>query len=57
MLADEALAGRAKGILFGSRIAPGGISLVLLQRDAECHETLTFHHLAGALPKNQDSWR
>ena len=35
----------------------GRHQLGALQRDAECHEALTFHHLAGALPKNQDSWR
>jgi RES domain-containing protein len=57
VLSDEALAAGAKGILFGSRIAPGGINLVLYNQMLSADDTLTVYDPAGALPKNQDSWR
>ena len=57
VLADEALAAGAKGILFGSRIAPGGINLVLYSEMLDVRDALTVYDPAGALPKNQDSWR
>lgn len=57
VLADEALAGGAKGILFGSRIVPGGINLVLYNEMLSADDALTVYDPAGALPKNQDSWR
>lgn len=56
-LADEVLAAGAKGILFSSRLAPGGANLVLYPDMLGTHDTLTVHDPAGALPKNQDSWR
>lgn len=57
VLADEALAAGAKGILFASRIAPGGINLVLYSEMLGADDALTVYDPAGALPKNQDSWR
>ena len=57
VLADEALAAGAKGILFGSRIAPGGINLVLYSEMLDVGDALTVYDPAGSLPKNQDSWR
>ena len=57
VLADKALAAGAKGILFGSRIAPGGINLVLYNEMLGAGDALTVYDPAGALPKNQDSWR
>jgi len=55
-LADEALAAGAKGILFASRLAPGGLNLVLYNDALSVDDTLQVHDPAGALPKNQDSW-
>jgi RES domain-containing protein len=57
VLADEALAAGAKGILFGSRIAPGGVNLVLYNEMLGAGDALTVYDPAGALPKNQASWR
>ncbi len=56
MLADEALAAGATGILFASRTAPDGVNLVLYNETLPA-DTLTVYDPAGALPKNQDSWR
>ena len=55
VLADEARAAGAKGILFGSRIAPGGINLVLYSEMLDVGDALTVYDPAGSLPKNQDS--
>ncbi|MDP1690530.1 MAG: RES family NAD+ phosphorylase [Burkholderiaceae bacterium] len=57
VLADEALASGAKGILFGSWIAPGGTNLVVLNDMLTSDDTLQVYDPTGALPKNQDSWR
>ena len=57
VLADEALAAGAKGILFASKLAPGGTNLVLYNDMLEAADTLQVHDPAGALPKNQESWR
>jgi RES domain-containing protein len=57
VLADEALAAGAKGILFESRIAPGGINLVLYNEMLGPGDGLSVYDPAGALPKNDDSWR
>jgi RES domain-containing protein len=56
VLADEALAAGARGILFASRIAPGGVNLVLYNETLSA-DALTVYDPAGALPKNQNSWR
>lgn len=56
-LSDEVLAAGAKGILFPSRLAPGGVNLVLHPNMLSAGDTLAVHDPAGALPKNQDSWR
>ena len=57
VLADETLASGAKGILFGSRLAPGGTNLVVFNDMLATDDTLQVYDPAGALPKNQDSWR
>ncbi len=57
VLADEALATGAKGILFGSRLASGGTNLVVFNETLGTEDTLQVHDPAGALPRNQDSWR
>jgi hypothetical protein len=53
VLADEAMAAGAKGVLFGSRIAPGGMKLVLYDEMLGAEDTLSVYDPAGALPKNQ----
>lgn len=57
VLADEALAAGARGILFGSTLAPGGFNLVVYTERLDEHDRLEVHDPIGALPKNQDSWR
>jgi RES domain-containing protein len=57
VLADEALDAGAKGILFVSKLAPGGINLVLYNEVLAADDTLQAHDPSGALPKNEDSWR
>ena len=57
VLADEALEVGAKGILFASALAPGGTNLVVFNDMLSVDDTLQVFDPAGALPKNQDSWR
>ena len=57
VLADEALAAGAKGMLFASKVAPGGANLVVYNDALAAPDTLQVYDPAGALPKNQDSWR
>lgn len=57
VLGDESMAAGAKGILFGSRIVPGGNTLVLYNEMLSADDALTTYDPAGTLPKNQDSWR
>jgi RES domain-containing protein len=57
VLADEALAAGAKGILFASTLASGGMNLVVFNEQLTADDTLQVYDLTGALPKNQDSWR
>jgi RES domain-containing protein len=56
-LADEVIAAGAKGILFMSALATGGVNLVLYTELLTAEDTLHVHDPAGMLPKNQDSWR
>ena len=57
VLADEALAAGAKGILFASRLTAGGINLVVFNDMLGTDDTLQAYDPSGALPKNQESWR
>jgi RES domain-containing protein len=57
VLADEAIAAGAKGILFASGLATGGINLVVYNDGLTAGDTLQVYDPARALPKNQDSWR
>lgn len=57
VMADEALAAGAKGILFMSRLSPGGTNLVVFNDMLAKDDTLQVYDPTGALPKNQDSWR
>ena len=57
VLADEALAAGAKGILFASTLAPTGTNLVVYGDRLGADDSLQVFDPAGALPKNQDSWR
>jgi RES domain-containing protein len=57
VLADEVLAAGAKGILFASGLAPGGTNLAIFNDMLSADDTLQVYDPAGALPKNQDSWR
>ena len=56
VMADEAIAQGAKGVLFPSEIAPGGRNLVLFPTMLTASDTLHVFDPVGALPKNQDSW-
>lgn len=57
VLADEALAAGAKGIVFASTLAAGGTNLVVFNGQLTADDMLQVYDPAGALPKNQDSWR
>lgn len=57
VLADEAIAAGAKGILFRSHVASEGINLVLYMDLLEASDRLEVYDPTRALPKNQDSWR
>ncbi len=57
VLADEALAAGAKGILFASTLAAGGTNLVVFNGQLTADDMLQVYDPAGSLPKNQDSWR
>ena len=57
VMADEALAAGAKGILFASGLAPDGTNLVVFNDMLAADDTLQVYDPTGALPKNQDSWR
>ncbi len=56
VLADEAIAEGAKGILFPSCFSPEGVNLVLYPDFLKDTDIIEVHDPAGALPKNQDSW-
>jgi RES domain-containing protein len=56
VLADEAIAAGAKGILFPTRLPPAGTNLVLYTELLGAADAIVVHDPAGALPKNQDSW-
>ena len=56
VLADEAIAAGAKGILFVSKLAPSGLNLVIYNDMLTTDDTLQVYDPTGALPKNQDSW-
>ena len=57
VLGDESLATGAKGILFGSTLSPAGVNLGVFVDALGADDTLEAYDPAGALPKNQDSWR
>ena len=57
VLADDSIAAGAKGILFKSSLASGGINLVVYTDALTANDTLQVYDPTGALPKNQDSWR
>ncbi|MFM2058237.1 MAG: hypothetical protein RLY71_2622 [Pseudomonadota bacterium] len=57
VLGDEAMAAGAKGVLFASTLAPGGTNLVVFNDMLGADDRLEVYDPAGALPKNQDSWR
>lgn len=56
VLADEAMAAGVKGILFPSRLFPGGVNLAIYTDLLEAADRIEVHDPTGALPKTQDSW-
>ncbi len=56
VLADEAIAAGAKGILFHSRLSPGGLNLVLYPQVLAAGDSIAVFDPAGDLPKDQQSW-
>jgi RES domain-containing protein len=57
VLGEEAQATGAKGIVFASTLAAGGVNLVVFNERLAADDLLQVHDPAGALPRNQDSWR
>ena len=56
VLGDLVMAAGAKGILFGSRLVPGGINLVLYTGHLNDADILKPYDPGQFLPKNADSW-
>jgi RES domain-containing protein len=56
VLADEAIAARAQGIVFASTMAPGGLNLVIYTEALTDVDELTVYDPDSSLPKTQDSW-
>ena len=46
-----------KGILFASKLAPSGLNLAIFSDMLKAMDVLEVYDPAGALPKNQESWR
>jgi RES domain-containing protein len=57
VLADEVIEAGACGLLFRSMVAPGGTNLVVFVDSMRSADKLEVYDPAGALPRNQDSWR
>ncbi len=57
VLAYEAIAAGAKGIVFASKLAPSWLNLVVYNDMLTGDNTLQVYDPTGALPKNQNSWR
>jgi len=57
VLADEAIALGAKALAFGSKLVAGGTNLVVYTDMLGADDVLDVYDPAGALPRNQDSWR
>jgi RES domain-containing protein len=57
VLADEVIAAGAAGLLFRSTVTSGGTNLVLYVDVLGTKDKVDVYDPAGALPKNQDSWR
>lgn len=56
-LADQVNSVGAKGVLFASALAIGGINLVVYNDALAVGDTLQVYDPTGELPKNQESWR
>ena len=56
-LADQVNSVGAKGVLFASALAIGGINLVVFNDALAVGDKLQVYDPTGALPKNQESWR
>jgi RES domain-containing protein len=56
-IGDEVLANGAKGILFKSQVASGGINLVLYTNALDSTDRLEVYDPNNTLPKDQSSWR
>ncbi len=56
VIADEAIAQGAQGILFASAAVPGGCNLVLFPSMLSASDDVRVFDPSAALPKNQDSW-
>ncbi|CAH2810015.1 MAG: hypothetical protein CBARDCOR_6738 [uncultured Caballeronia sp.] len=57
VLGDEVIAVGAKGILFCSRLSPGGTNLVLYVDDLSEDDSLAVYDPTGSLPHDQSSWK
>jgi RES domain-containing protein len=57
VLGDEVMAAGAKGILFRSALAPSAVNLVLYVDELGTDDIIEVFDPAGALPRNQHSWK
>ena len=56
VLGDDVIAAGGKGLLFASRLLPGGRNLVIYNDTLQSSDLLQVHDPGNTLPKNQDSW-
>ena len=54
---DGVVLAKADTVLFASKVAPGGLNLVVYNEMLAADDTLQVYDPSGALPKNQDFWR
>ena len=57
VVADQAVAAGAQGILFRSQVAPPGLNLVVYTETLTKDDDLSVYDPQGELPRTQDSWR
>lgn len=56
IIADEAVAAGAKGILFRSHLSAKGVNLVMYVNDLAPTDRLDVHDPQCSLPRDQSSW-
>lgn len=56
VLGDAAIKAGCKGVIFPSRVCPGGNNVVIYCDQLQAADKIEVYDPTGSLPKNQDSW-